>query len=594
MTEKLNRHIFSQNEEIIEYLKASRLFSAVPADFRKQIADLSRIADYADGTEILKQGCSNDRICFLMRGVLGIYVDGQHIVNLQRKGDIIGEMSMIAEKACAATVRAEGPVRLFEISHRHLGSYRKMNQGEMDSVMYKLFAMILTEKLEMTNYKAREYEATNRDLIESRDTFYQMVDRSPEAIVELDREGRIVFFNSRAEERSGYNRNDVLGRRFLDTPLVKGVDKALVSDFLQDLEAGKPVYGLESPFTNRHGELFYAELSVWSTQKRNLLTIRNITERKKAEADMRSAHDELERRVAERTKQLTELNRELQAEIVARKQAQDAERVQFRQLMQADKLITLGILVSGVAHEINNPNQFITSNIAPLKKAWEGALPILDEYHKAHGDFRIGGMNYSRLKQKIPGIFSNISEGVKRINNIVVDLKEYVKEYPVERTEEFDVNAVVQSALTLTTNLVNKSTRRFTVELGRHIPVFKGDYQRIEQVIINLLQNACEALTSPEEAITLTTSYDKRGRTIRVVVTDEGRGIAAGDQERITDPFFTTKRDKGGIGLRLSISSRIVMEHGGTLHFEPGPGCGTITTISLPVRTATRRRTNPA
>ncbi len=585
MSDKLSEHMFSQNDEIVEHLKSARLFSTVSSEFRKQIAELSKIVDYDTGTEILRQGDENNRIFFLMRGVLGIYVDGNHIVNLQRKGDIIGEMSMIAEKTCSATVRAENKVRLFEISHEHLSSYNDFNQGDLDKIMYKIFAMILTEKLELTNSKAKEFELTNRILVESRKSFYEMIEQAPESVMELDLEGRIRYFNSKAEERSGYSREEVLGKQISDTGLIDQGNQQTVDQFSQLLSAGESGYQLETPFTNKHGESFMMQLSTWTLKDSYLITVRNITERKQTERELQLAHEELEKRVAERTEQLTALNRELQQEIVKRKRAQEAERVQAQQLIQADKLMTLGILVSGVAHEINNPNQFITSHISPLQKAWEGATPILDRYYKEQGDFRISGMNYSNFRERVPGIFSNITEGSKRINNIVQELREYVRDYPSERTETFNFNNVVHSALTLTSNMVNKFTNHFSMELGQNMPLYTGHYQQIEQVIINLVQNACQALTHSNESISISTFYDGAARTINLTVTDEGVGIADSQHERVTDPFYTTKRDAGGIGLGLSISSKIIMDHGGTLRFTSGPEKGTIATISLPVDT---------
>ena len=583
MSDKLSEHMFSQNDEIVEYLKTARLFSTVSSEFRKQIADISNIVDYDTGTEILKQGDENNRLFFLMRGNLGVYVDGKHIVDLRRKGDIIGEMSMIAEKKCSATVRAESKVRLFEISHEHLSSYKELDQGELDKIMYKIFAMILTEKLELTSSKAKEFESTYRTLVESKKSFYEMIEHAPEAVFELDLEGRIRYFNRKAEESSGYKREDILGKLIMDTGLIDQGNQQTINQFGQQLLEGESAYELEVPFTNKQGESLMTQLSTWNLKDGYLITVRNITERKQTERELKQAHEELERRVVERTEQLTALNRELQQEIAERKRAQEAEKVQAQQLIQADKLMTLGILVSGVAHEINNPNQFITSHISPLQKAWEGATPILDEYYRERGDFRIGGMNYSNFRDRVPGIFSNITEGSKRINNIVQELKEYVRDYPSERTETFNFNSVVQSALTLTSNMVNKSTNHFSMELGQNMPLYTGHYQQVEQVVINLVQNACQALTGPDESLSITTFYDGEARTINLTVMDEGVGIEDNHYERVTDPFYTTKRDAGGIGLGLSISSKIIMGHGGTLDFTSGPEKGTIATISLPV-----------
>ena len=269
-------------------------------------------------------------------------------------------------------------------------------------------------------------------------------------------------------------------------------------------------------------------------------------------------------------------------DITERLKLVEEAKLREQQLIQADKMISLGVLVSGVAHEINNPNQFIISHISPLEKAWEGVIPILDSYHKEQGDFRVSGMNYSIFKKKMPSIFSNISEGAKRIQNIVDELKDYVREYPEQRLETIHFNSVIQSALTLVNNLINKSTQHFSVHYGENLPEIAGHYQRLEQVVINLIQNACQALSNDEESISLTTYYDKVNKTIHLEVKDEGIGISEQQLPRISDPFFTTKRDSGGLGLGLSISSSIIIEHSGHLKFMPNLKKGTLVKLSLP------------
>jgi polar amino acid transport system substrate-binding protein len=115
------------------------------------------------------------------------------------------------------------------------------------------------------------------------------------------------------------------------------------------------------------------------------------------------------------------------------------------------------------------------------------------------------------------------------------------------------------------------------------VPPLKGNFQRFEQVIINLIQNACQALPHPQRGIFLSTSYDEKRQAIVVSVRDEGMGIPAEVLPHIAEPFFTTKHDFGGLGLGLSISSRIVKEHGGTLNFTSEQGKGTTAEIVLPV-----------
>lgn len=273
---------------------------------------------------------------------------------------------------------------------------------------------------------------------------------------------------------------------------------------------------------------------------------------------------------------------------------QKREKMREQQLIHADKMISLGILVSGVAHEINNPNQFILSHLTPLKRAFDGILPILEEYRAEFGDFRIAGMNYSDFKERLPGIFDNLVSGSNRIKNIVAELREYIADFPSEHTESIQFNSVVESALTLLDNLIKKSTIAFHVEYGQDLPFFKGHYQRLEQVIINLVQNACQALTSEKDAIRVSTQYDREQKEIVFTVADEGCGIPAEHMERVTDLFFTTKRDIGGTGLGLAISSKIALEHSGKLSFARGKEKGTVATLTIPlVRESEPKKIHP-
>ena len=145
-----------------------------------------------------------------------------------------------------------------------------------------------------------------------------------------------------------------------------------------------------------------------------------------------------------------------------------------------------------------------------------------------------------------------------------------------------DVNAVLRSAISLLSNMINKSTSHFSVTYGEKLPVLKGNFHRLEQVIINLIQNACQALPDIRRGIFLSTSYNEKTSSIVLRVQDEGVGIPPEVLPHITNPFFTTKSNAGGIGLGLSISSRIVKEHGGTLTFISEPRKGTTAEIILP------------
>jgi signal transduction histidine kinase len=270
-------------------------------------------------------------------------------------------------------------------------------------------------------------------------------------------------------------------------------------------------------------------------------------------------------------------------DVTDRKQIEEQAKIHQQQLLQAGKMVALGTLVSSVAHEINNPNNFIMLNTPLLSEAWKGAMPILDEYYERNGDFLIGGMKYSEIRNNIAVLFSGILDGSKRIKRIVEDLRDFIRRDASDMTQSVDINAVIKSAVSLLSNMIMKTTNRFSVEYGKNLPVLKGNFQRFEQVIINLVQNACQALPDKRKGIFVSTCYDKKKSSIMVEVEDEGTGIPSEMLSHVTDPFYTTKSDSGGLGLGLSISSRIVKEHGGTLTFTSEPGKGTKAEIVIPL-----------
>ncbi len=269
-------------------------------------------------------------------------------------------------------------------------------------------------------------------------------------------------------------------------------------------------------------------------------------------------------------------------DVTGGKTAQEKLEMQEEKLHQADKMISLGVLVSGVAHEINNPNYAISSHISPLKKIWDDVIPILDEYKTQYGQFKLANIDYSIVRKEISDIFSTMSENSRRIKNIVEELKQFTQKRPERNIEAMDFNRIVQSALTLCKSMINKSTNHFSFNSHTDLPSIKGHYQQLEQVVVNLIQNACQSLSDAIQSIYVSTHYDNSKGTVVLKITDEGTGIETELLPRITDPFFTTKRDIGGIGLGLSISSKIVMDHGGTMTFTPGLERGTTVTVSFP------------
>ena len=269
-------------------------------------------------------------------------------------------------------------------------------------------------------------------------------------------------------------------------------------------------------------------------------------------------------------------------EVAERQRAMEKLKVHQQQLVQADKMASLGILVAGVAHEINNPNGLILLNTPLLQGAFDDAQQILEDHYCENGDFTLGWLPYSRMRDEIPHLFSEMLDGAKRIKRIVEDLKDFARQDDSDLCDTVQVNQVVETAVRLVENSIRKATSRFEVAYAEALPPVRGNPQRIEQVVVNLVLNACQALDRKEQGVFVRTRHDPEAGTVVFEVRDEGRGVSPENLSHLCDPFFTTKRESGGTGLGLSISDGIVKEHGGTLDFTSEPGRGLTVVMSLP------------
>lgn len=433
----------------------------------------------------------------------------------------------------------------FILSQAFLLSYRFSNAMATVETQRKE----LRDTLESYKTEIVERVRAEQALRESEEKYRTILQSIEEGYYEVDLAGNLTFFNESLRRHLGYSRDELMGmnnRQFTSKETARRVYETFNTVF----KTGMAATAFDWEMIAKDGTHKFVELSIslMRDSKGEPMGFRGVAR-----------------------------------DITERKKAEEQAKVHQQQLMHASKMVALGTLVSGVAHEINNPNNFIMLNSPILKEAWENAIPILEKYYAENGDFLVGGMNFTEMRKNIPALFSGISDGAKRIKQIVDDLKNYVRDDTADLTQSVDITAVLKSAVGLLSNMIKKSTSRFSVEYGKNIPSLKGNFQRLEQVLINLIQNACQALPDAKKGIFVSVRFIKENSNIVIKVRDEGKGIPPEMLLRITDPFFTTKHDSGGIGLGLSISSKIVEEHGGTLHFESEIGAGTIVTITLPV-----------
>jgi polar amino acid transport system substrate-binding protein len=219
----------------------------------------------------------------------------------------------------------------------------------------------------------------------------------------------------------------------------------------------------------------------------------------------------------------------------------------------------------------------------------------------------MGGIAYSRMHQEVPHLLDEMQDAAKRIKRIVDDLKHFSRKSDADSKELVNVNDVVKTSLRLAEHSLRRSAIHCAVHYAEPIPLISGNAQRLEQVIVNLILNAAQAIEASlrEESamvveppaygssyspglhqtgkgISIATVYDHEAGVVLIKVHDDGVGIPPEHLSRLTDPFFTTKRDTGGTGLGLAISAEIVREHGGTIGFTSVPDMGATVVVTLP------------
>ncbi|MCB9475245.1 MAG: PAS domain S-box protein [Deltaproteobacteria bacterium] len=253
------------------------------------------------------------------------------------------------------------------------------------------------------------------------------------------------------------------------------------------------------------------------------------------------------------------------------------------QMFRAEKLAALGQISAGIAHEINNPNNFIYFNLPILKRYISAIQPFLDAEAERNPDLKVLNMPYAEFIADLDKLIGNMKHGSERINGIVSELKNYIRSHDAEQKSPKPLNEVIDNVLTLAGKQVGTSVRHLDVDVEPDLPLVRMNSGKIEQVLINLLVNAAQASDKEDSRVSLRVwnSTDRPG-FVAIEVEDNGHGIPPDILGQIFDPFFTTKGRESGTGLGLAISQRIIEEHGGEIRVASTPGVGTRFTVMLP------------
>jgi len=295
--------------------------------------------------------------------------------------------------------------------------------------------------------------------------------------------------------------------------------------------------------------------------------------------------DRLEQAVGERTRSLTETNRALEAHISERKQLE-------AQLVQSEKLASIGQLAAGVAHEINNPIGYIFSNFGTLEKYLDDLFSMLSAYEAAESgvapelarDLKAlrERVQLDFLKEDVPGLMQESKEGIVRVRQIVQDLKDFSRIDSGQEWQLADLHKGIDSTLNIVASEVRYKAD--VVKDYAELPQVECLPSQINQVVLNLVVNAAHAIGPERGRITIRTGTN--GDEVWFEVADTGCGIAPENLSRIFDPFFTTKPIGQGTGLGLALSYGVVRKHGGRIDVNSELGKGTRFRVVLPVRSA--------
>jgi signal transduction histidine kinase len=291
-------------------------------------------------------------------------------------------------------------------------------------------------------------------------------------------------------------------------------------------------------------------------------------------------------RIARRGRLETSLKHRVDELVEANRRLSDMQ----LQLLQSEKMASIGQLASGVAHEINNPIGYVKSNLGSLAGYVDNLLHIVRGYEavdQLQGDALAQtlqamarskeDMDYGFMVEDIRKLIDESVEGVQRVSQIVLDLKNFSRKGDVE-AEYADLQSGMESTVNVVWNQL-----KYKVNVVREyvpLPPVHCVASQINQVVMNLLTNAEQAIPV-HGTITLRTGVD--GDSVWFEVQDTGCGIAPDKLSRIFEPFYTSKPVGQGTGLGLSISFGIVQRHGGTISVKSAPGAGSTFRVTLPV-----------
>ncbi|MBN2521034.1 MAG: PAS domain-containing sensor histidine kinase, partial [Bacteroidales bacterium] len=424
-------------------------------------------------------------------------------------------------------------------------------------------------------YDLTQIKKVENELRQSNELFKTLFESTPLSMSLSDMDGKFIMVNKAFCSDLGLNPEDAIGKTINDFGVTTDGGKEMIINEL--LRSKGFVENFEISTIHKDGrrhELYvYATIVTINDQKVVLRSNVNITERKKLEEQLKNYNLKLEELVKERTEELEASNEELRAtneelfeksEIITQKNNELNEAIELikttqQKLIQTEKMASLGVLTAGVAHEVNNPLNYLM-----------GAYVGLESYFKEHGSEEVS---------KTEILLNSMKVGIERISGIVKGLNQFSR-LNDSLEEVCDIHAIIDNCITILYNKL-KHKVELTKKYYKDPIIVKGNVSQLHQVFINLMANAIQAI--PGKGIIMINT-DKKGEMAMIEIVDDGVGIDKELLTKITDPFFTTKPPGEGTGLGLSITQTIIKEHHGEMKFESEVNKGTKVILSFPLK----------
>jgi len=535
-----------------------------------------------------------------------------------------------------------------------------------------------------------------QDLEESEKKYRGLFESAGDAILLMDLGGKVLETNRTFYRDYGYSSEEVVGRSI--AAILSRDRRQPFFGAVEKIPEGESTL-LESRYVRKDGSALFVEVRLTRVQHRGreavIAAARDITDRKRAEKERRLVRQELERKVQERTTELSEANETLSSEILERKKVErklrenqgmlqavfdgisdplvlldkdlqvkmlnkaasdyyrmaeqgealgrpchealrgnpepcarcfivpnilsgrggsferkgimDESRLEKvvvypleeatglsgaiirisditerslleRRIVQNEKLTVLGLLVASIAHDINNPNNFISFNIPILREYLNELLPIIDDYAEKHPGYETFGMSYPDFREDLLRLLDNMEHGSTRIKNTVSDLREFVRKRHKREESFVDLGGVVEKAVAICRPEITKKARDFEVNIQEGLPKILTSSEELELVLVHLIINAAHAADKEDSWIKVSV-FAREGLSIEVA--DNGCGMDEATRKQVFEPLFTTRSSGDGFGLGLYVCNNIIEGLRGSIEVESEPGKGSAFRVIL-------------